>query len=83
MLFIRAVNRLNTSELQVQVVDIADNKDVDAGAYNAATDPQLVASAKAKRGPLKVGWFQVHDFQPPCPPVPPVPRHTNAYLDPT
>ena len=40
-------------------MDIAENKDVDAGAYSAATDPQLVASAKAKRGPLSVGWFQV------------------------
>jgi len=42
---------------KIRVVDIADNKDVDAGAYSAATDPQLVSSKKAGRGPLRENWF--------------------------
>eukprot|EP00291_Cryptomonas_curvata_P028204 CAMPEP_0172208138 /NCGR_PEP_ID=MMETSP1050-20130122/34287_1 /TAXON_ID=233186 /ORGANISM="Cryptomonas curvata, Strain CCAP979/52" /LENGTH=374 /DNA_ID=CAMNT_0012887659 /DNA_START=17 /DNA_END=1139 /DNA_ORIENTATION=+ len=43
---------------KVQVVDIADSADVDAGTYSAATDPKLVASLKAGRGPLSENWFQ-------------------------
>ena len=39
------------------MVDIADSKDVDSGAYSKETDPQLVSSAKAKRGPFTIGWY--------------------------
>ncbi len=56
------------------MVDIAENKDVDAGSYSPATDPQLIASAKAQRGPLSVGWFQVPRCSPHPTSYPPIHR---------